>query len=329
MDPNSNSNNRRESAPASLQPIPPAQLDSPLEGVTNAVSSVQVLCRFRPRQDEGINSAYYASLTDKQTPSPFIVDSTNNCIKTKTDDRDDFDEGRGFYFDKVFLPDTTQSTIYDSVEHIVSGVMSGFNGTLLAYGQTSSGKTHTMEGKMSDEESFGICPRAVDTLFNCIEDADPDIEFTLKLSFVEIYCEKIRDLLEPENNNLKIKEMQNGELVLSGVTELYVTEEDGIFTAMQQGKANRATAPTLMNAESSRSHSLLMITVSQKNVQTEHIMRARLVVGDLAGSERIKTTKVTQMRLEEAKKINQSLTTLGMVINALTDGSSHVPYRNR
>ncbi|GMI60557.1 hypothetical protein ScalyP_jg2634 [Parmales sp. scaly parma] len=97
---------------------------------------------------------------------------------------------------------------------------------------------------------------------------------------------------------------------------------------MQQGKANRATAPTLMNAESSRSHSLLMITVSQKNVQTEHIMRARLVVGDLAGSERIKKTKVTQMRLEEAKKINQSLTTLGMVINALTDGSSHVPYRN-
>jgi len=294
---------------------------------TDAVSSVQVLCRFRPRHDEGPNAAYYASLTDKsKARDAFLIDKENNCIKTNS--KEDMDQGRGFYFDKVFGEDTTQQNIYESVEHIVTGVMSGFNGTLMAYGQTSSGKTHTMEGKMDDEELFGICPRAVDTLFDSIENADPDIEFTLKLSFVEIYCEKIRDLLEPDNNNLKIKELPSGELALANVTELYVTDEDGIFTAMQQGKANRATAPTLMNAESSRSHSLLMLTVSQKHTQTMHLVRARLVIGDLAGSERIKKTRVTQMRLEEAKKINQSLTTRGMVINALTDGSSHVPYRN-
>jgi len=321
MDPN-----RRTSAPAALQPIDTAEEDETHMDV-DTVSSVQVLCRFRPRHDESPNAAYYASLTNPASRrDTFLVDKENNCIRTNG--KDEFDEGRSYYFDKVFGESSTQENIYESVEHIVTGVMSGFNGTLMAYGQTSSGKTHTMEGKMTSEEDFGICPRAVDTLFGCIEDADPEIEFTLKLSFVEIYCEKIRDLLEPDNNNLKIKELPTGELALNNVTELYVTDEDGIFTAMQQGKANRATAPTLMNAESSRSHSLLMITVSQKHLQTEHVVRARLVLGDLAGSERIKKTKVTQMRLEEAKKINQSLTTLGMVINALTDGSSHVPYRN-
>ena len=129
-------------------------------------------------------------------------------------------------------------------------------------------------------------------------------------------------------NNLRIKETSSGELALSGVTEVYVTDEVGIFGAMQRGKANRATAPTLMNAESSRSHSLLIMTVAQKDVKTERTLRARLVLGDLAGSERVKKTGVSGIRLDEAKKINRSLTTLGMVINSLTDGSTHVPYRD-
>jgi len=107
-----------------------------------------------------------------------------------------------------------------------------------------------------------------------------------------------------------------------------VTEEEEVFAVMQQGKAHRATAPTLMNAESSRSHSLLIMTVTQRDVNTERIVKAKLVLGDLAGSERVKKTMVTGSRLEEAKKINQSLTTLGMVINSLTDGSTHVPYRD-
>ena len=150
---------------------------------------------------------------------------------------------------------------------------------------------------------------------------------------------------------MKIKEAPSGEMFLAGVTEVYVTDQDGVFGVMQQGKANRATAATLMNAESSRSHSLLMMTVTQRNVKTERVMRAKLVLGDLAGSERIKKTRVSGVRLDEvrsceeeenastpplysdsyssqAKKINQSLSTLGMVINSLTDGSTHVPYRD-
>ena len=139
---------------------------------------------------------------------------------------------------------------------------------------------------------------------------------------------QIRDLLEPMSNNLRIKELPTGELEINGVTEVYVTEQDGVFGVMQQGKANRATSPTLMNAESSRSHSLLMMTVTQRDVKTERVVRARLVLGDLAGSERVKKTMASGSRLEEAKNINRSLTTLGMVINSLTDGSNHVPYRD-
>ena len=224
--------NRRTSAPAALQPLDPSSISSTGDRVSagagdvgDAVSSVQVLCRFRPRHDESPNAAYYASLTNpSEKRDTFLIDKQSNCIKTNGRGNE-YDEGRGFYFDKVFGEETEQAEIYGSVEHIVTGVMSGFNGTLMAYGQTSSGKTHTMEGKMSAEEHFGICPRAVDTLFSCIEDADPDIEFTLKLSFVEIYCEKIRDLLEPENNNLKIKELPTGEVRQNSSSELIFLRE--------------------------------------------------------------------------------------------------------
>eukprot|EP00518_Triparma_eleuthera_P021235 CAMPEP_0197547956 /NCGR_PEP_ID=MMETSP1320-20131121/2181_1 /TAXON_ID=91990 /ORGANISM="Bolidomonas sp., Strain RCC2347" /LENGTH=1108 /DNA_ID=CAMNT_0043107859 /DNA_START=52 /DNA_END=3375 /DNA_ORIENTATION=+ len=329
---------RRASAPAAYSRPDGGGLGAPApEQPTESSCSIQVFCRFRPSKASISKDILTLS---KPEECPFSIDDEGGVIKANVDGTF-ADGGRQFHFDKVFKPECTQGDVYAAVEHIVTGVMMGFNGTIMSYGQTSSGKTHTMEGKLigfvedpneevraKKNEPRGICPRAIDTLFRCIEDADEDMEFTLKLSYVEIYCEKIRDLLEPMSNNLKIKEMPSGELVLSGVTEVYVTDQDGVFGVMQQGKGNRATAPTLMNAESSRSHSLLMMTVTQRDVKTERVMRARLVLGDLAGSERIKKTKVSGVRLDEAKKINQSLSTLGMVINSLSDGSTHVPYRD-
>ncbi|GMH64267.1 hypothetical protein TrLO_g14596 [Triparma laevis f. longispina] len=307
---------RRQSAPAAYS-RPPLQDVPEAQGPTESSCSIQ--------------------------ECPFGIDPETGIIKADIDAQgtlasDVMGGGRSFHYDKVFQPNSSQKDIYSAAEGIVEGVMMGFNGTIMSYGQTSSGKTHTMEGKLmsfsddpsdqTNNELRGICPRAIDTLFKCIEEAEEDMEFTLKLSYVEIYCEKIRDLLEPMSNNLKIKEAPSGEMFLAGVTEVYVTDQEGVFGVMQQGKGNRVTAATLMNAESSRSHSLLMMTVTQRNVKTERVMRAKLVLGDLAGSERIKKTRVSGVRLDEAKKINQSLSTLGMVINSLTDGSTHVPYRD-
>ena len=206
--------------------------------------------------------------------------------------------------------------------------MTGFNGTILAYGQTSSGKTHTMEGpSLRDTVSQGISPRTIDLLFNCIRQADVTVVFTVSVSYFEIYNEKLRDLLNPLSDNMKIREKPEG-FTIQDITEVYCTDKESVMRVIDTGKTHRASAPTLMNAESSRSHSLLSIYVHQRNEMTGRHRRGKLFLIDLAGSEKVSKTGAKGTRLEEAKNINRSLTTLGMVINALCDGSPHVPYRD-
>ena len=207
--------------------------------------------------------------------------------------------------------------------------MTGFNGTVLAYGQTSAGKSWTMEGpSIWDTASQGIIPRSIDRVFDNIAKADMSISFEVSVSYYEIYCEKLRDLLNPHQDNMKMRETKNNGFVIQEVTETFCTDKESILRVLEMGKTNRASAPTLMNAESSRSHSILSINVKQKNEASGRIKNGRLFLVDLAGSEKVNKTGATGMRLEEAKNINSSLTTLGMVINALCDGSSHIPYRD-
>ncbi len=196
-------------------------------------------------------------------------------------------------------------------------------------GQTSAGKSYTMEGlSLWDPNSQGVIPRCVDALFDEINKSDSMIQFQVVLSFYEIYCEKIRDLLNPAQVNLKIRETRNNGFIVQDITEVYCTDRESILRVIEVGKANRASAPTLMNAESSRSHSIVSILVDQKNMETGRNKRGILFLVDLAGSEKVSKTGASGMRLEEAKNINSSLTTLGMVINSLCDGASHVPYRD-
>lgn len=143
-----------------------------------------------------------------------------------------------------------------------------------------------------------------------------------------IYSEKCRDLLNPQQINLKIRETKENGFILQDVTEIYCTDKDSVLKVIEFGKANRASAPTLMNAESSRSHSIVSILVDQRNTANGRHRKGSLFLVDLAGSEKVSKTGASGMRLEEAKNINSSLTTLGMVINALCDGASHVPYRD-
>jgi len=227
--------------------------------------------------------------------------------------------------------DTTQLDIYDAAAlPIVESVLEGFNGTIFAYGQTSSGKTHTMQGvDINDPETKGIIPRIVSHIFHEIDEASEDIEFTVKVSMIEIYMERIRDLLDPKKINLQVHEDKEKGVFIGDVTETYVTEDYEVNQIMQIGNENRSIGVTDMNKQSSRSHSCFIMNVTQNNTSTFQCKTGKLYLVDLAGSEKISKTGATGQTLDEAKKINKSLSALGMVINSLTDGKSkHIPYRD-
>jgi kinesin family member 5 len=223
-----------------------------------------------------------------------------------------------------------QGDIFDfSIRNTVEDVMNGYNGTVFAYGQTGAGKSYTMMGEMDDPQKKGIIPRIVEQIFDAIMvHGSASVEYTVGISYLEIYMERIRDLLNPVNDNLPIHEGPKGPYV-KGLREIYVGEVSEVYTAMHLGQRARVTASTNMNLESSRSHSIFLVTINQKDVNTGSQKSGMLYLVDLAGSEKVGKTGATGQTLEEAKKINKSLSALGMVINALTDGkSSHVPYRD-
>ncbi|KAJ3132845.1 hypothetical protein HK100_004901 [Physocladia obscura] len=207
--------------------------------------------------------------------------------------------------------------------------MKGYNGTIFAYGQTGSGKTHTMMGDMESEEWKGLTPRLVETIFSTIFKAPPNMEFTVKVSYMEIYMEKIRDLLNPANDNLPVNEDKQKGVYVKGLLEVFVGSIEEVYDVMKRGQEARIVASTNMNAESSRSHSIFVMQIGLKNLTDGSTRTGKLYLVDLAGSEKIGKTGATGQTLEEAKKINKSLSALGMVINALTDGkSAHIPYRD-
>ena len=186
-----------------------------------------------------------------------------------------------------------------------------------------------MGADIDDEEQRGIIPRIVEQMFASILRSPGNIEYTVRVSYMEIYMEKIRDLLAPQNDNLPIHEEKSRGVYVKGLLEIYVSSVQEVYEVMRRGGSARATAATNMNQESSRSHSIFVITITQKNVETGSAKSGQLFLVDLAGSEKVGKTGASGQTLEEAKKINKSLSALGMVINSLTDGkSTHIPYRD-
>lgn len=234
-----------------------------------------------------------------------------------------------FNFDRVFDPTSYQQEVYDfAAKNIVESVLEGFNGTIFAYGQTSSGKTHTMQGVIDNPEKEGIIPRMIRHLFNFIVNSSSDTEYIVKVSMIEIYMEKVKDLIDPDRTNLNVREDKAKGIYIEDLSEHYVVSEDEVLEIMKLGSDNRSVAATNMNEHSSRSHSIFIMTIHQNNVKDLSAKTGKLYLVDLAGSEKISKTGATGLTLEEAKTINKSLTTLGMVINSLTDGkSTHIPYR--
>ncbi|KAK6828106.1 hypothetical protein PG987_011447 [Apiospora arundinis] len=282
----------------------------------SAPNTIKVVARFRPQNKVELASGGQPIVT---------FDGDDTCKLNSAE------AAGGFTFDRVFDMQSQQSTVFDySIKPTVDDILNGYNGTVFAYGQTGAGKSYTMMGtSIEDEEGKGITPRIVEQIFSSIMASPGTIEYTVRVSYMEIYMERIRDLLQPQNDNLPVHEEKNRGVYVKGLLEIYVSSVQEVFEVMRRGGNARAVAATNMNQESSRSHSIFVITITQKNVETGSAKSGQLFLVDLAGSEKVGKTGASGQTLEEAKKINKSLSALGMVINALTDGkSSHVPYRD-
>ncbi|XP_070964158.1 kinesin heavy chain-like isoform X1 [Oncorhynchus clarkii lewisi] len=273
--------------------------------------NIKVLCRFRPLNQSEI-------LRGDQFIPTFQGDDSVNV------------GGRSYVFDRVFPTNTTQEQVYNAcAKQIVKDVLGGYNGTIFAYGQTASGKTHTMEGKLHDPNQMGIIPRIAEDIFNHIFGMDENLEFHIKVSYFEVYMDKIRDLLDVTKTNLAVHEDKNKIPYVKGCTERFVSSPDEVMDVIDEGKNNRHVAVTNMNEHSSRSHSIFLINIKQEHTETEQKLCGKLYLVDLAGSEKVSKTGAAGAVLDEAKNINKSLSALGNVISALAEGTkTHVPYRD-
>ncbi|XP_035534187.1 kinesin-like protein KIF3C isoform X2 [Morone saxatilis] len=241
-----------------------------------------------------------------------------------------------FTFDAVYDANSKQRDLYDeSVRPLIDSVLAGINGTIFAYGQTGTGKTYTMQGAWMDPEKRGVIPNAFDHIFTHISRSQSDRQYLVRASYLEIYLEEVRDLLDPNHGNaraLELRESPESGVYVRDLTSCVCKSIKEIEEVMNMGNQARAVGATDMNEHSSRSHALFLITVecSQPGPDgRKHIRVGRLNLVDLAGSERQAKTGVQGERLKEAAKINLSLSALGNVISALADGrSSHVPYRD-
>jgi len=292
--------------------------------------NVKVFVRFRPSNEleTSLLQNNYGWLVPK-----FISDKQLGIYTQNTYDfnspNSEIPNNYIYSFDKVFSPNSDQSEIYSNVgKRIVEDIMAGYNGTIFAYGQSGSGKTYTMYGNdIYDNHSKGVIPRVVEEIFKRVEKADRDIDFQFKLSVLEIYKEVLYDLFTQENN-LKIIENKEKGIYIENLSEVYLSSIEEFFDYADLAQKNRKVAETKLNHNSSRSHCIMILEVIQNYKKEKIIKKGTLNLVDLAGSEKVSKTGAVGETLEEAKKINLSLSTLGNVIHALTQKLGHVPFRD-
>ncbi|KAG2820351.1 hypothetical protein PC129_g10152 [Phytophthora cactorum] len=300
---------------------------SPPSSSTPELASIKVFCRLRQQnQLEKREGAMQCST---------VVGGRTMFLRNE---RCEVDEIR-CTFDRVFDIHSTQEEVYThTAKPLVHEFLQGYNCTIFAYGQTGSGKTHTILGPkdgvlVSADEEGGIISRVVKDLYEEVERAKSD-PIELKVSFVEIYMEQIRDLLSPSsssgtigtptNGGLKIRESAQHGVYIEEMTRIPSKSEAAMMELVKSGTLSRAVSSTRMNKDSSRSHSILMISC------VRHVSgrRATMYIVDLAGSELVNKTNASGRVLQEAKAINKSLSALSNVIKALGEGKRHVPYRD-
>uniref|UniRef100_A0A8D1MYG8 Kinesin-like protein KIF19 n=1 Tax=Sus scrofa TaxID=9823 RepID=A0A8D1MYG8_PIG len=238
---------------------------------------------------------------------------------------------KSYLFDVAFDFTATQEMVYQATtKSLIEGVISGYNATVFAYGPTGCGKTYTMLG--TDHEP-GIYVRTLNDLFRAIEETSDDMEYEVSMSYLEIYNEMIRDLLNPALGYLELREDSKGVIQVAGITEVSTINAKEIMQLLMKGNRQRTQEPTAANQTSSRSHAVLQVAVRQRsrvrNILQE-VRQGRLFMVDLAGSERASQTQNRGQRMKEGAHINRSLLALGNCINALSDksGNKYINYRD-
>ncbi|KAG9391603.1 Kinesin motor domain [Carpediemonas membranifera] len=291
---------------------------------------IRVYCRVRPlsgsEKERGCDNV--TNITDEYT---IVVKNPQGVSGVQADGN------RAYTYDRCFGPDSTQRQVFGETEHIIQSALDGYNCSIFAYGQTGSGKTYTMIGP-EDDEHQGIARRAIKRLFELVDrvKAKQQTSFEISCNMMELYNDQLVDLFADESSytddgklkKLDIKKNYSGMVFVANAVEKVAETPQQLFDFMNFGFESRHVASTLMNAESSRSHLVFSIMIRAKNLKTGNTAVGKLSIVDLAGSERVGKSGVSGDQLREAMNINQSLSSLGAVISALTKGEAHIPYRN-
>jgi kinesin family protein 3/17 len=295
------------------------------KGKSDECVNVVVRCRPLNRKEKEENRSHIVTID---------VEARQVAIKNPAAPDDD---PKSFTFDGAYDENTQQRNFYEECcFSMIESVLEGFNGTIFAYGQTGCGKSFTMQGPNSTPELRGVIPNSFTHIFDTVR-ASTDVEYLIRCSYLEIYNEEIKDLLgghnKKDNAKCELKEDPQRGVFVKGLTDVVVETEEQMSAMLEKGLSYRTTSATLMNAESSRSHSIFTIVVEMSSVDKDtgkELLRAgKLNLVDLAGSERQKKTGATGDLLKEGAKINLSLSALGNVISALSEGKGkHIPYRD-
>jgi len=287
-------------------------------------ANISVLCRIRPIVDN-----------ERGFGSCVTADEANSRITFNS-----YNKEKEFYYDEVAGPTSTQQSIFQKVgKPLSNSCLAGYNGTIFAYGQTGSGKTYTMQGEeRENSHKRGLIPRIFDYLFSSIARermklGEDKTDYLVKVSCIEIYNDKITDLLEPHQTGLQIREDSRLGVFVERMTEKAVLNSEECLYYMENAAKNRRVGCTAMNILSSRSHLIFQVTIQGTTMQDgiKLVKTARFNLVDLAGSERQGKSRTSDIRLKEGVAINKSLSTLGQVINSLSRSNNsrmYIRYRD-
>jgi len=294
-------------------------------------TSIQVVVRMRPLNERETKFNTCPVVTaNTQRKEVLVIKGAGNRQQRTT-----------YNFDNVLGTHSSQEEVFQqTIQPVIADVLGGFECTMFAYGQTGTGKTHTMEGDLSNEENQGIIPRAAQAIFDLL--GDPKFrESQVTASYLEIYNEELSDLLTDDGKEAKLQICEDNKprgkgLFVQNLSETTVTTPSDVLGLMQRAQLRRQVGETKMNKQSSRSHCLFTLKVHSKKVVSADgsVMECtgKLHLVDLAGSECAKTAgneKVDPAKERERKNINQSLLILGRVISALRDApTGRIPYRD-
>ena len=285
---------------------------------------VAIRCRPLTKKEKEVDDYKTIHILDEKVV--IIIDPTANANKRTKEKK--------YAFDYAFGETSGQQEVFNKTTYfLIDGILNGYNATVFAYGPTGAGKTYTMLG---EGDTLGIMLMSFVELFSRIENLSNERSYTVRISYLEIYNEIVRDLINPTSAFLDIREDQEKGIMIAGLTELNVVNPSEVIECLRLGNKRRTCEPTEANFTSSRSHAILQIFVDYKDKASgisADIVCGKLSLVDLAGSERASNTKNRGLRLIEGANINKSLLALGNCINALYEANlkgvkSHIPYRD-